>query len=57
MKFVLFKDKKHEWRWKLLARNGKSIAVSGEGYKRSSAARRAIYRVRASGNTPLIVED
>lgn len=35
MRLHYYRDKKREWRWKLVARNGRIIAVSGEGYKRS----------------------
>lgn len=31
--FVTYKDKAGEFRWRLEASNGKSIATSGEGYK------------------------
>ena len=31
--FVTYTDKKGEFRWRLEAANGKSIAASGEGYK------------------------
>jgi len=34
MKFYIFQDAKKEWRWHLKARNGRIVAVSGEGYKR-----------------------
>jgi uncharacterized protein YegP (UPF0339 family) len=33
-KIVVYKDRKKEWRWRLIAANGKAIANSGEGYKR-----------------------
>jgi hypothetical protein len=28
----LYLDKAHEWRWRLVAVNGKTVAESGEGY-------------------------
>lgn len=56
MKFVIFKDKKKEWRWKLLAKNGKSIAVSGEGYKRRASAYVAIHKVFAASTSPILLE-
>ena len=31
--FVVYKDNRGEWRWRLRASNGKIIADSGEGYK------------------------
>lgn len=33
MKFIIYKDKKGEYRWTLKARNGRKIADSAEGYK------------------------
>ncbi len=33
MKFVLYRDAKGEFRWRLVATNGKIVADSGEGYK------------------------
>ena len=30
----LFQDRKKDWRWSLIARNGKIVATSGEGYRR-----------------------
>lgn len=38
MRFQLYRDRKKEWRWRLVARNGKIVAVSGEGYKRKASA-------------------
>lgn len=32
-KFVVYKDKSGEFRWKLVHTNGQVIAESGEGYK------------------------
>ena len=42
MKFVVYKDKKNEWRWTLKARNGKVVADGGEGYKKRGGATRAV---------------
>ncbi|WP_165251045.1 YegP family protein [Paludisphaera soli] len=33
MKFVMYRDSKGEFRWRLIATNGKTLADSGEGYK------------------------
>jgi uncharacterized protein len=35
MKFIVFKDKKGEWRFRLVAANNKIIAI-GEGYQRQA---------------------
>lgn len=36
MKFELYRDNRGEWRWRLVAGNGKIIATSGEGYQNKS---------------------
>ena len=41
-KTIVYKDKKKEWRFKLIAGNGKVIAVSSESYKSKRACERAI---------------
>lgn len=38
MKAQLYKDSKGEWRWRLLADNGRTLADSGEGYEHRSDA-------------------
>lgn len=32
MKFEIYTDAHGEWRWRLLSRNGRIVADSGEGY-------------------------
>lgn len=44
--FDLYEDEAGEWRWRLLARNGRIIADSGEGYSTRSNGQRAIESVR-----------
>jgi uncharacterized protein YegP (UPF0339 family) len=46
MKFVVFKDARGEYRWKLVARNGRSVAVSGEGFKRKHHAAACVRLIR-----------
>jgi uncharacterized protein len=41
MKFVVYKDRKGEFRWRLVAANSRTIADSAEGYKRRAAAVKA----------------
>ncbi len=36
MRFIIYRDKKKEWRWHIKAKNGKIIA-HGESYKRRSS--------------------
>ena len=42
MKFVIYTDAEGKTRWKLVAKNGKIVADSGEGYHSEGNARRAI---------------
>ena len=44
-KFVIYKDKKGEFRWKLVHTNGQTIADSGEGYKAKEGAKNGIKSV------------
>lgn len=43
--FVVYKDKKKEWRWQLKHHNKNVMADSGEGYKRKGACVRAIVNI------------
>jgi uncharacterized protein YegP (UPF0339 family) len=52
--FHIYIDRKHEWRWRLVARNSKIIADSGEGYSRKHDAVRAANRLKyLSVNAPV----
>jgi uncharacterized protein YegP (UPF0339 family) len=46
MHFELYKDQKHEWRWRLKADNGKTVADSGEGYKNKEDATHEIDQIK-----------
>lgn len=37
-RFQIYQDEKKEYRWRLIAPNGRIIADSGEGYKRREKA-------------------
>ena len=56
MHFELFRDGTGDWRWRLKARNGRVIAVSGEGYQNKADAEGAIDLVRAGSNAGTPVE-
>ena len=47
MKFEIYKDENGDWRWRLVARNGRIIAVSGEGYKRRGHAEDMVHKIRS----------
>lgn len=36
VRIEVYRDKKKEWRWRAVHRNGKIIAASSEGYKRKA---------------------
>lgn len=54
--FEVYTDKSGEWRWRLVARNGRIIADSGEGYSSRSGARDAIGSVQRDGSRADIQE-
>jgi uncharacterized protein len=45
MHFEVYKDSKGEWRWRLIARNGRVLADSGEGYKSKTKVMRILSRI------------
>ncbi len=51
MKFQVYKDKSGEYRWRLVAANGRTVADSGESYTRRDNAIRAIGRVTEGVDT------
>ncbi len=55
-KFELYKDKKGEFRWRLVASNGQSIASSGEGYTTLASAKAGIESVKKNAPAAEIKE-
>jgi uncharacterized protein YegP (UPF0339 family) len=51
VKFELYKDTKGEFRWRLVASNGQTIATGGEGYKSKESAKAGIESVKK--NAPI----
>ena len=45
--FEVYRDAENEWRWRLVARNGKIIADSAEGYSSKMSALNAVDTVRS----------
>lgn len=45
MDVEIYKDRRQEWRWRLVSQNGRIMADSGEGYSRATGARRAIKKI------------
>jgi len=56
MTFQAYKDAAGEWRWRLVARNGETIADSAEGYRRKGACVRAVERLKAGIPDAKVVE-
>jgi uncharacterized protein YegP (UPF0339 family) len=55
-KFELYKDTKGEFRWRLVASNGQTIATGGEGYKSKESAKDGIESVKKNAPTAAIEE-
>lgn len=53
-KFQVYRDRANEYRWRLIAPNGKTIADSGEGYYDRAGAKRATENVRLRIGNALI---
>lgn len=45
-KFELYQSRNGEWRWRLVAPNGRTIADSGEGYSSKQACQEGIASVK-----------
>lgn len=56
MTFILYKDRKKEWRWKLVSRNNRKIANAGEGYKNKKHCIHMIHKIILDSATAKIKE-
>lgn len=54
-KFEIHKDKKGEYRWRLLSKNGEAVAT-GEAYKEKRGAMDAVKKLKAWSDTKEIVD-
>lgn len=55
-KFEVYTDAKGEYRWRLKASNGQTIASSGEGYTSKAGCMNGIESVKTNAPTAEIVE-
>jgi len=55
-KFRIYQDQGNEWRWTLVAGNGRTVGDSGEGYDSEYNARRAAENARNEVSSAEIVE-
>lgn len=51
--YRIYTDANQQWRWTLVAANGKYIANSGEGYHNKNDCLHAIALVKGSSNAPV----
>ena len=52
MKFEIYKGKKDDYRWRLKAANGKTIATAGQGYQAKADAKNGIASVQKAATDP-----
>lgn len=45
LRFEYFRDRRKEWRWRLVASNGRIVACAGEGYKHKGSCTRMASRI------------
>jgi uncharacterized protein YegP (UPF0339 family) len=55
MKFQIYRDSRNQWRWRLKAANGKTVADSSEGYSTKQACLHGLDLVKGTSDIP--VED
>ena len=56
MKFEIYADKSGEYRWRLVASNGQTVASSGESFDSKANAKRAAENVKEKAGKAAIVE-
>ena len=57
MHFNLYKDEADEWRWRLIASNGRIVADSGESYTTKAKAQAGIASVKEGVAAAPVRED
>jgi uncharacterized protein YegP (UPF0339 family) len=56
LKFEIYADSSGNYRWRLKAANGQTVASSGESFSSKSSATRAAENVRDNAGSATIVE-
>ena len=54
MKFIIYKDHRKEFRWRLIGRNGRVIAIAGEGFTRKRNCQKSIVRLCDSAQAKVV---
>ena len=57
MKFHVYKDRRGEYPWRLIAANGKNLTDSAEGYPTKQSCKDGIELVKGTTNAPIIDDD
>lgn len=55
-KWIVYRDRKKEWRFRYVARNGQITAVSSESYKRKASAYKALASLMRNGAKAAVFE-
>lgn len=55
--FYVYKDTAHQWRWRFVAKNGRTIADSAEGYYNLQDCEHGIALVKGEGPTSVVIGD
>ena len=55
--FYIYKDSSGEWRWRFVASNSKTIAISSEGYRNLTDCEHSIKLVQADARMAPITGD
>ncbi|MEY2563404.1 MAG: uncharacterized protein QOH88_1597 [Verrucomicrobiota bacterium] len=55
--YYIHKDTSSEWRWRFVATNSKTIAVSSESYHNLSDCEHSISLVKTEGNRAVVIGD
>jgi uncharacterized protein YegP (UPF0339 family) len=56
MKVVIYEDLRGEWRWRLVAANGRIVADSSEGYVDATNVRDAVEKITAAFEGGITIE-
>lgn len=54
--FEVYKDKKEHYRWRLIAKNGETVAEGGEGFTEKHTAMNAVKKLKVWASTEKIVD-
>jgi uncharacterized protein YegP (UPF0339 family) len=56
MKFEIYADASGNWRWRLVASNGQTVATSGESFASKANARAAAENIKTRAGSADVVE-